>query len=203
MKTALLALVLITAQAQAQTPIDWNAALEVDERAIADMMGRRLRDESLPAFAAAVAQKAEALAALGHLDDARMFRRLARHLGASISIDDPALRRPAMDREPLRVGHDVQAPVALKRVEPVYAEGARKARITGIVIIEAIIDKYGVIRDAEVLKGLTPLLDYAAVDAVRQWRFIPGRLNGDAVPVLFNLTINFKLKADEDETPRY
>jgi len=216
MKSALLALLLVAASAQAQMELDWSAALdegalalknaqyvkalEIDERTIADMLAR-LGAKSEPQFAVAVAQKAEALEGLGRGNDARMFRRLARHLGANVPNED----RPMVTKNPpLRVGGDVTAPVALKRASPRYAEGARKARIFGVVIVESIIDKNGVIRDAEVRKGLAPTLDYAAVDAVRQWRFIPGRLKGEVVSVLFDLTINFKLGADEDENmPRY
>jgi protein TonB len=91
------------------------------------------------------------------------------------------------------VGGDVKPPVVISRVDPVYPEVARKARISGIVIIEAIIDKGGTVRDVKVLKGLPFGLDQAAADAVRRWRFKPGTLNGQPVDVIFNLTVNFKL----------
>lgn len=94
---------------------------------------------------------------------------------------------------PLRVGGDVKAPVVINRVEPMYPEEARKARITGIVIVEATIDRNGVVKNATVLKPLPFGLDQAALDAVRQWTFKPGTLNGEPVDVFFNLTINFKL----------
>lgn len=94
---------------------------------------------------------------------------------------------------PVRVGGDVKAPVAISRIDPVYPEVARKARIQGIVIVEAIIDKHGSVRDVKVLKGLPFGLDQAAVDAVKRWRFKPGTLNGAPVDVIFNLTVNFKL----------
>ncbi|MFN2441722.1 MAG: energy transducer TonB, partial [Thermoanaerobaculia bacterium] len=94
---------------------------------------------------------------------------------------------------PLRVGGDVKPPVVINRVDPVYPEVARKARIQGIVIIEAIIDKRGNVTNVKVLKGLPFGLDQAAADAVRRWRFRPGTLNGQPVDVIFNLTVNFKL----------
>ena len=94
---------------------------------------------------------------------------------------------------PLRVGGDVKAPVVINRVEPVYPEVARKARISGIVIVECIIDKGGTVRDVQVLKGLPFGLDQAAVEAVKKWKFKPGTLNGQPVDVIFNLTVNFKL----------
>src|ERR1051326_8954971 len=95
---------------------------------------------------------------------------------------------------PLRVGGDVKAPVATTRVEPQYTEIARKARIEGIVIIEAIIDAHGNVTDVRILKGLPFGLDTAAMDAVKRWKFTPGTLNGQPVPVIFNLTVNFRLQ---------
>ncbi|HUP46395.1 MAG TPA: energy transducer TonB [Thermoanaerobaculia bacterium] len=95
---------------------------------------------------------------------------------------------------PVRVGGNVKAPVSIKRVDPVYTEIARKARIEGIVIIEAIIDRNGNVTDARVLKPLPMGLDQAALDAVRQWKFRPGTLNNQPIPVIYNLTVNFRLQ---------
>ncbi len=93
---------------------------------------------------------------------------------------------------PLRVGGDVKAPVVINRVEPIYTTEARKSRISGIVILEAIIDHTGVVKDVQILKPLPFGLDQAAIDAVKQWTFRPGTLNGQPVDVIFNLTINFR-----------
>ncbi len=93
----------------------------------------------------------------------------------------------------MRVGGDVKAPVVLKHVEPMYPEEARKARISGIVIVQAIIDHTGAVKDVTVLKPLPFGLDQAAVDAVRQWTFQPATMNDKPVDVAFNITINFKL----------
>jgi TonB family protein len=105
------------------------------------------------------------------------------------------------DDAPLRVGGDVRAPVVVQKVEPSYTEEARKAQINGIVIIEAIIGRDGVVKDAHVIKPLPFGLDQAAVDAVKQWKFEPGTLDGKAVDVIFNLTVNFRLdtKAPDPE----
>ena len=96
--------------------------------------------------------------------------------------------------KPMRVGGDVSAPIAIKRVDPVYTEVARSARIEGVVIIEAIIDTDGRVTDARVLKSLGMGLDDSALEAVKRWRFKPGRLNGQPVPVIYNLTVNFRLQ---------
>jgi protein TonB len=95
--------------------------------------------------------------------------------------------------KPMRVGGDVNPPVAVKRVDPIYPDVARKARIEGMVILETIIDRDGNVTDVRVLKGLPLGLDQSAVDAVKRWKFKPGTLNGQAVPVIFTLTVNFTL----------
>jgi protein TonB len=100
---------------------------------------------------------------------------------------------PPKQDAPLRVGGDVKAPVVINRVEPQYPEVARKARISGIVIVECTISKAGDVTDIHVLKPLPFGLDQAAVDAVKRWKFKPGTLNGQPVDVIFNLTVNFKL----------
>jgi protein TonB len=66
-------------------------------------------------------------------------------------------------------------------------------RVQGIVIVEATIDTDGTVSDAHILRSI-PMLDEAALDAVRQWRFVPTLLNGAAVPVIVTLTINFHLR---------
>lgn len=98
----------------------------------------------------------------------------------------------------LRVGGDVKAPIATTRVDPVYTEVARRARCEGIVIVEAIIDRDGNVTDARVVANLVrPAafgLDQSALDAVKRWKFKPGTLNGQPVPVIYNLTVNFRLQ---------
>lgn len=94
----------------------------------------------------------------------------------------------------LRVGGDVKAPVVVNRVEPHYPDDYRRARIEGIVIVETEIRDDGSIGEVHLRKSIAPELDMAAVDAVRQWTFKPATRDGKPVPVIFNLTINFKLK---------
>jgi protein TonB len=70
---------------------------------------------------------------------------------------------------------------------------AQTAHVKGVVILEAIIDERGAVKQVTVLRSI-PLLDQAAVEAVRQWRFTPARLNGEAVPVVMTVTVNFELE---------
>jgi protein TonB len=95
--------------------------------------------------------------------------------------------------EPVRVGGEIQPPKKVKDVRPEYPSTARTARVEGTVILEAVIDVRGVVADVRVLKSI-PLLDEAAVEAVKQWRYQATMLNGEAVPIVMTVTVNFGLE---------
>jgi protein TonB len=97
---------------------------------------------------------------------------------------------PAPVSKPLRVGGDIRAPRKLHHVAPVYPPIAAQARIGGTVILDATISPTGEVVDVRVLRSV-PLLDAAAVTAVRQWRYDPPRLNGTPVAVLLTVTVQF------------
>ncbi len=94
---------------------------------------------------------------------------------------------------PLRVGGTIEPPTKLKNVNPVYPAEAQEAKVQGVVIIEARIERDGTVSRARVLKSI-PMLDDAAVDAVRQWEFTPTLLNGAPMPVMMTITVNFTLQ---------
>jgi protein TonB len=93
---------------------------------------------------------------------------------------------------PVRLRAGIEAPQKIGNVAPIYPVTARLARKSGIVILEAVIDANGAVRSVKVLRSVL-LLDEAAVDAVRQWRFTPARLGGVAIPVVMTVTVEFKL----------
>ncbi|MCB1053979.1 MAG: TonB family protein [Acidobacteria bacterium] len=111
-----------------------------------------------------------------------------------VIFDIPDGPPPAEPTGPLQVGGDVQAPVKLDAPPPQYTEIARKARIQGVVIVQAIINKEGTVENVKVLKGLPMGLDQSAIDAIKRWRFKPATLNGKPVTVYYNLTVNFTLQ---------
>ena len=94
---------------------------------------------------------------------------------------------------PVRVGGNIKPPTKVKDVKPTYPAIAQSARVQGVVIIEATIGPNGKVQDAKVLRSI-PLLDAAALDAVRQWEFTPTLLNGVPVPVIMTVTVNFTLQ---------
>jgi protein TonB len=92
----------------------------------------------------------------------------------------------------VRVGGAIRPPTKTRNVQPVYPQIAQSARVQGIVIIEATIDRGGKVSETRVLRSI-PLLDQAALDAVRKWEYEPTLLNGVAVPVIMTVTVNFTL----------
>jgi periplasmic protein TonB len=121
--------------------------------------------------------------------------------GASADIGataDAAVRTlpaglPPKQSGPIRVSELVQPPKKMVDVRPLYPEIARQVRIEGTVVLEAILDRTGRVDQLRVVKSV-PLLDQAALDAVRQWRYTPSVLNGQPVAVLMTVTIRFQLQ---------
>ena len=98
----------------------------------------------------------------------------------------PALYRPD--------GLEVKAPVVIHRVSPAYPRVAIAAKRGGFAIVECIIDTNGQIRDAQVLRSSFAAFNQPALDAVRQWRFLPGTLRGKPVDTIFDLTVTFTIQ---------
>ncbi len=80
----------------------------------------------------------------------------------------------------------------LRRIDPVYPELAKRARVEQIVMLEVSVDEEGNVANVRVIRG-HPLLDQAAIDAVKQWKYSPTLLNGEPVPVIATVTVIFKL----------
>ena len=114
--------------------------------------------------------------------------------GSLVGLTDAApVQLSAPPPAPVRIGPGIQAPVKLFEVQPIYPPIARQAHVTGLVIIEAVIGTDGRVTDARVLRS-APLLDEAALAAVRQWRYRPTLLGGVPVAVVLTVTVNFTLK---------
>jgi protein TonB len=109
-----------------------------------------------------------------------------------------AVPSAAAPTRPVRVGSGVQAPQQIYKVNPVYPPAAEAARVQGVVILEAMIGADGRVTDARVLRSI-PLLDQAALDAVRQWQYTPTLLNGAAVPIIMTATVQFTLAPPQQQ----
>ena len=100
---------------------------------------------------------------------------------------------PIIKAEPIRQGGKVQAANLIHQVNPIYPPLARQARVQGVVVMEAVISKEGSIESLRVVTG-HPLLNQAALDAVKQWKYRPTLLNGEPVEVITTVTVTFNLQ---------
>lgn len=110
-------------------------------------------------------------------------------------VDAPRVSMPAPPQKsgPVRVADLPVAPRKIVDARPVYPDIARFARKEGTVVMEAVLDPTGRVTQLRVIQSV-PLLDQAALDAVRQWRYTPSTLGGHPVSVLMSITITFKLQ---------
>ncbi len=92
-----------------------------------------------------------------------------------------------------KVGGDVQAPVEISRIQPASPEEARKNRVQGEVILEAVIDQKGAVTSLVGVRSPDELLSNAALEAVRKWTYRPATKGGKPVKVLLAVTVAFRL----------
>jgi TonB family protein len=126
------------------------------------------------------------------------------NIGASVAgVQDPvqSAERVSQDvappqRQPIRVGGNVQALKLVNRIEPVYPEEAKKAHIQGTVVLQVTINEKGEVWEVRPISGHVLLKD-AAINAVRQWRYQPTEVDGVPVPVIATVTVMFVFKGDD------
>jgi periplasmic protein TonB len=92
-----------------------------------------------------------------------------------------------------RIGGDVSAPQLVSKVEPEYSEEARKAKYSGTVLLQIVVDEHGNPRDIKVIRPLGLGLDEKAIEAVQHWRFRPGMKGGHPVATQAQVEVNFRL----------
>lgn len=94
------------------------------------------------------------------------------------------------DRTPIRVGAEVMAQRLVHRVSPEYPEEARRHQLSGMVLVQVLIDEEGEVREAEAVRG-PEVLRAAAVAAVLQWRYTPFRVRLEPVSVITTVMVKF------------
>jgi periplasmic protein TonB len=94
---------------------------------------------------------------------------------------------------PVRPGGGIERPKKIRHVAPAYPDFARQARVQGTVVIDAIIGPDGHVTRATIRQS-QPLLDQAALAAVRQWVYTPTKLNGTPIAVIMTVEVNFRLQ---------
>lgn len=110
---------------------------------------------------------------------------------SSVPAPVPAIPKPAVPQR-VRVSQGIVEGLLLHKVMPAYPPLARQARISGSVVLQAVINKNGGIEDLRLVQG-NPLLASAAINAVKQWRYRPYLLSGEPVEVETMITVNFTL----------
>jgi len=110
---------------------------------------------------------------------------------AEPSLPSPSAPQVRSSDHAVYVGGDVAAPLKIRDMRPEYSPMARSSGIHGTVGVEVWIDERGDVADARVVHSI-PLLDQAALDAVRQWKFRPTLINGKATPVVMTVPVEFR-----------
>jgi periplasmic protein TonB len=114
-------------------------------------------------------------------------------IGGSLSGPAPPSSIDSAPKSPIRVGGGVKAPRLIFGPEPVYPILARHSKISGAVVIDAVIDTQGNVVEMHPTFG-NPLLLIAAMEALRHWKYEPTILGGQAYPVRLLVTITFELQ---------
>jgi protein TonB len=109
-----------------------------------------------------------------------------------LSKDAGPLAPPSKPKAPIRVGGHIRAPRALFQPAPVYPIIAKQARVSGAVVIDAVLDEKGNVLEMKVLSG-PPLLYGAALQALKEWKYEPTYLNDTAISVQMIVTVTFQL----------
>jgi periplasmic protein TonB len=102
---------------------------------------------------------------------------------------------PEKPTQPMKVSQGVMEAALITQVQPVYPSTARMMHLSGDVVLHAIIDKDGSVRQLQALSG-NPILVQAALVAVRQWRYRPTMLSGEPTEVDTTITVHFVLGSE-------
>jgi protein TonB len=109
----------------------------------------------------------------------------------------PGVENGPRAEPPKRVGGNVKAPVAIVQPAPRYPELARKMRIEGVVIVDAVIDRYGDVVEARLRHDPGFGCGEAALQAIQSWKYKPATLNGRTVSVFLEVRVMFQLRGGE------
>ena len=109
---------------------------------------------------------------------------------------------PASTGGSYRIGGGVSAPTVLHKREPSYTEEARRANVSGTVVLGVVVSPEGKARNIRVVRSLGYGLDQKAVEAVESWEFRPGMKDGMPVAVQANIEVNFRLLNGPNTLPQ-
>lgn len=95
---------------------------------------------------------------------------------------------------PYQPGAGIDPPTLVKEIRPTYTDAARRQSIEGDVVLEIVVRNDGSVGNVRVRRSLGAGLEQKAIDAVRQWRFIPAKRHGSPVDVVVDVAVEFKLR---------
>jgi protein TonB len=90
-------------------------------------------------------------------------------------------------------GGEVKAPVLIRRVEPEYPAVMQRSRMRALVVVRCVIDKFGRVRDPEIVVPAMAPFNQSVLDALREWRYTPGSRRGQAVETYLEVKVTFQL----------
>lgn len=125
-------------------------------------------------------------------DEARPLRQQAADVRKSLGAQALVVSRNA-NVKPYKMGPGMTAPTLAYKVEPQYSEDARLAKYQGTVVVSVVIGVDGTAENMKVVRGLGLGLDDQAMKAISQWKFNPGTVQGEPVPVMATIEVNFRL----------
>lgn len=117
-------------------------------------------------------------------------------IGGLLSMAPPPPPPPAppQPKLPVRIGGQISSPAVIRRVEPKYPDIAAAAKLTGLVILEALVNEAGEVETVKTLRSPNSFLEKAAVEALREWQYSPLVLDGVPMSFILTVTFNFSVK---------
>jgi TonB family protein len=111
--------------------------------------------------------------------------------GACISASRQPVTSSSGERAAAMTSGTTLPPKLIYKVEPFYPEEARQRGVEGFVILEALVTSAGTVESTRILRSLDPLLDAAAANAVKQWKYQPASAAGEPVRCYLTITVTF------------
>ena len=184
---------------------DYAEAKRLADRIVAEMSERLGPGEgSTQLFASALTRKALAHAGLGEHDEATWYWHVVLGLDPRFKETDlsefgkPAELLLANSEQQgvssvVTPGQKIHPPKLVKRRKPKFPHGAHHFGVAGELVVEVIVKTDGSVREPRIVNPLpAATLSYAALEAVKRWRFEPARSGGAPIDVVYNLTVNYK-----------
>jgi TonB family protein len=165
-----------------------------------DRLGAGGADDTM--LATALTHKALANAGLGKINEALWYWYIAQEISPAVAKSDLSSfgapgeflkRHPFTDADASPSGRVIPARI-VKQVMPKFPPGASRFGIGGDLVVQIVIDKNGQPTLPRIVHALpAPTLSFVALEALKQWQFEPARQNGEAVSIVFDLTVHYKL----------